>query len=200
MFLYRFWQWKLGWLLRRRARVAGLEFLPTRSGFLIAANHIDFLDGALLSAVLWPQIHRRIIFLSRTANYWLFGSPTIPVSNGNRAEALTRARRVLDQGEAVFFFIEGERNPTDVLLRPKTGVARLALQSGAPIVPIGLRGPSHGSFLASLFKTRGVEVWIGEPIAVQKDPREVPERVQMLTREVAEAVARLSGKSFPIQH
>lgn len=194
MLLYRFWQWKLGWFLGHRTRVVGLERLPP-APFLIAANHLDFLDGILLSIALFPSVRRKIVFLSRTANYWFFGSPTIPLRGDERADALARARRILDAGEVVFFFIEGERNPTNVLSSPKTGVARLALQTGVPIVPIGLRGPSHSGFLASLLKAR-LEIQIGEPIAVQKDPRESPERVQELTHEVAEAVARLAGKGL----
>lgn len=197
MLLYRFWQWKFGLLFRRRVvRVEGLRHLPQNRSFLIAANHIDFLDGILVSVALYPPLRRKIVFPSRTSRYRLFGNPTIRIQPDDRAASLDAAAETLQKGNAVCFFIEGERNPTDVLLPPKTGVARLALRSGAPIVPVGLRGPSFGTFLGSLLHTRGVEVHVGEPIAVQKDAGESPEKVQKLLREVAEAVARLAGKEY----
>ena len=128
-----------------RIRVEGLENIPDGPAIL-CPNHVSVLDSFLIPAVL----ERRITFVGK-AEYlddwktrWLFpalGMIPIDRSGGDAAEAaLDTAAAVLARGELFGIYPEGTRSRDGLLHKGKTGPARLALRTGVPIVPVGVRG------------------------------------------------------------
>jgi 1-acyl-sn-glycerol-3-phosphate acyltransferase len=123
----------------------GLEHLPARTPYIVAANHHNYLDGVVLaltvpqpiSFMVMPRVYRATrlhpIFHDRIGS--------IPL-NLERADvgALRRALGVLREGRVVGIFPEGPYSVRGQLERGLPGVALLALRSGAPVVPVGIQG------------------------------------------------------------
>jgi 1-acyl-sn-glycerol-3-phosphate acyltransferase len=127
-----------------RVRVEGLEHLPEDGAAILASNHLSFSDSLFLPLVL----RRRVTFVAKAEYFedpktaWFFravGQIPIQRSGGSASErALASAREVLDGGNLFGIYPEGTRSPDGRLYRGKTGVARLALESGAVVVPVAL--------------------------------------------------------------
>lgn len=188
---------------RRIVRCEGMEHLPEHDGFLLAANHIDYLDGFYISAIVGRDRPRLVQFLSETNNYWWAGGATIPIEKNEKSASLARAFSALNRGAIICIFLEGRRNNTQTLLPGKTGLARLAAWSGKPVIPIGLSGPSAPNFLTSVFthffRRASVTVRIGPPLTFSKRPAETltkPELVSM-TKTIMEALGQVCGKRTP---
>ena len=137
------------WPLARRAwriEVSGLERVPVDGPAVVCANHVSFLD----SAVLMLLMPRPITFVGKSEymDSWktrrLFpamGMIPIDRGGGERSEAaLAAAERVLRNGGLFGIFPEGTRSRDGMLYRGKTGAARLAARVGCPILPVGIVG------------------------------------------------------------
>jgi 1-acyl-sn-glycerol-3-phosphate acyltransferase len=133
---------RVGW----RIDVRGLEHIPTTGPAILCPNHISVLDSFFVPAVL----PRRITYVGK-AEYlddwktrWLFpalGMIPIDRTGGDAAQAaLDAAARVLERGELFGIYPEGTRSRDGLLHKGRTGAARLALRSGAPLIPVGIRG------------------------------------------------------------
>lgn len=183
-------------------RVEGLEHIPEHGSFLIAANHIDFLDGFFITAAISKRRTTVIQFLSVTNNYWWTGGATITIPKKEKAQSLDRALHALEQGVIVAIFPEGHRNATGVLDHGKTGIARLALWSGVPVLPIGLVGPSGNSMWQSVqqtfFQKKRTTIQIGPPLYFRKNGnRQLSEQeLGATTATIMTAIARLCQKTY----
>lgn len=156
-----------------RVKVEGRDHLPRRGPVILAANHRSFLDSIFIPLV----VHRRVTFVAKAEYFddpktaWFFrGVGQIPIrrEGGSASErALASATEVLRKGNIFAIYPEGTRTRDGKLHRGHTGVARLAIQNGVPIVPIGLVGTDDvqpvDSRLPKLF--RRVTIRFGEPIA-----------------------------------
>ncbi len=134
-----------------RPEVRGLEHVPRTGPAILASNHLSFLDPVLLPVA----VPRPVSFLAK-AEYFTAPGPLgramaaffraihqIPLdrSGGQRsAGALEAARAVLAEGQLLGIYPEGTRSPDGRLHRPKLGVARLALQTGVPVLPVAMIG------------------------------------------------------------
>ena len=130
-----------------RIRVEGREHLPKRGAVILAANHRSFLDSIFLPLV----IRRRVTFVAK-AEYFDDREDGVvlprrradpdPARGRQRERGCARSRRrdVLEGGGVFGIYPEGTRTRDGYLHRGHTGVARLALRTGAPIVPVGLVG------------------------------------------------------------
>lgn len=163
------------WPLARRAwriEVTGLERVPAQGPAVVCANHVSFLD----SAVLMLLMPRPISFVGKSEymDSWktrrLFpamGMIPIDRSGGERSEAaLAAAERVLRDGGLFGIFPEGTRSRDGMLYRGKTGAARLAARVGCPILPVGIVGTREiqppGARAPRVSGT--IRVTIGEPV------------------------------------
>ena len=137
-----------------RFDVAGVERVPARGPVILAANHRSYFDVAAL-AIVAARIGRPVRFLGKKE---IFEAPVIgqlaralggiSVDRGERPDqSLREARRALEAGEIVAILPQGTiprgRAFFDPLLKGKTGVARLAAITGAPVVPVGVWGTEH---------------------------------------------------------
>src|SRR2546423_104871 len=113
---------------------------------IVAANHRSFLDPFVIGASLpWRRpmnyVAKRELFESRWQGWLLSRVGAFPIRRGESdEEAMKTARMVLERGGTICIFPEGTRIRTGSLATPKRGVGRLALQTGAPVVPVAVLG------------------------------------------------------------
>jgi 1-acyl-sn-glycerol-3-phosphate acyltransferase len=132
-----------------RPRLQGLENIPTTGPVILASNHLSFIDSVILPLV----IKRRIYFLAASTYFegkglgkwavarFLKATGMIPIdrSGGKASEASLRAgMSVLTKGHVLGIYPEGGRSRDGKAHRGRTGVARMALESGAPVVPVAM--------------------------------------------------------------
>ncbi len=135
---------KLYW----RPRIEGLENIPSTGPVIVASNHLSFAD----SMVIPFFVPRKVVFLAKEDYFtgtgikgalvrgWFEGIGMVPVDRDDTKAALASldiALEVLGRGEAFGIYPEGTRSRDGRLYRGRTGVAHLALTSGAPVVPVG---------------------------------------------------------------
>jgi 1-acyl-sn-glycerol-3-phosphate acyltransferase len=189
-----------------RPDVEGLDHIPADGPLILASNHLSFADSIVIPVV----VPRKVVFMAKSDYFtgpglkgrairaWFEGLDMIPVDRDDSRsalEALDVALEVLRRGEAFGVYPEGTRSRDGRLYRGRTGVAQLALVSGAPIVPVGLIGTERlqpvGTTVPRLVKVR---VRFGQPIEVAGDYEGVPPgkaRREITDRVMAE-IQRLS--------
>jgi 1-acyl-sn-glycerol-3-phosphate acyltransferase len=186
-----------------RVKVEHRDRVPPAGGAIVAANHISFFD----SVALLQSIPRRAFFIGK-AEYmhsWttrrLFPAMgLIPIEREQARKAIAAlevAASVLDRGDVLTIYPEGTRSRDGLLHKGHTGVAQLALMSGAPIVPVGLVGTDHiqpiGCRVPRPF--RRAVVRFGEPLDPAAYGGSSRRRRQMLTDDLMEAIRRLSRQA-----
>jgi 1-acyl-sn-glycerol-3-phosphate acyltransferase len=134
-----------------RPKVEGLEHVPSSGPVILASNHLAVMDSFYLPLV----VRRRITFLAKAEYFtgtgvkgwfqrWFFtavGQVPIDRTDADSARAALRtAQQVLDQGKLLGMYPEGTRSPDGRLYKGKTGLARLALESGVPVIPVAMIG------------------------------------------------------------
>jgi glycerol-3-phosphate dehydrogenase (NAD(P)+) len=133
-------------LIYFRVRRLGREHVPD-GGVILASNHRSFLDPFVIGICIRRPIYfvaKRELFRNRLVGWFLNCMGAFPVRRGQSdEESVKTARQLLADGQAVVVFPEGTRIVNGSLGRPKRGVGRLALQSGAPVVPVAVTGSEH---------------------------------------------------------
>ncbi len=158
-----------GWF---RVRVTGAEHIPASGAAIIAPNHKSFMDAFFIALAT----RRHVRYMAKVE---LFRGPfgallvrlgAFPVRRGEGdTEAVATARAILEQGGIVVLFPEGTRvQQDDALGSPHHGAGRLALETGAPIVPAAIAGTSHLWF-GPIAKPRRVQLAFGPAIAPSGD-------------------------------
>jgi len=210
---YWFLKWiALGPMLRVvfRPRATGLENVPEEGPGILASNHLSYADWLFMPLT----VPRRVSFVAKAEYFtgpgikgWLqktffSGSGQIPIdrSGANAAEgALISAKRVLDRGELFGIYPEGTRSHDGRLYRGKTGVARLALESGAPVIPVAVVGTDVVAPPGKKFGrfTRPV-VRFGKPLDFSRYEGMENDRfiLRSITDEIMYEIMRLSGQEY----
>ncbi|HEV7654918.1 MAG TPA: lysophospholipid acyltransferase family protein [Mycobacteriales bacterium] len=138
------------WLrLLFRPQVEGAENVPETGAAIIASNHLSFSDSIFMPLM----VPRRVTFLAKQEYFtghglkgwfsrmFFTGVGQVPIdrSSGSAAKAaLETGRRILDEGKLLGIYPEGTRSPDGRLYRGKTGVARMALEAGVPVIPVAM--------------------------------------------------------------
>ena len=155
-----------------RMHVSGVEHVPDEGPAIVTPNHKSFWDSFFLGLVI-P--HRHLRFMGKTELFegrrarLLVRLGAFPVRRGESdADALETAREILRQGGLLALFPEGTRiRDPDELGHPKRGAGRLALESGAPLVPAAITGSDH-LFAGPVPKPKRVQVAFSEPLPVDQ--------------------------------
>ena len=134
-----------------RPKVEGLEYVPQSGPAILASNHLAVADSFFLPLV----VRRRITFLAKAEyitgkgikgafNRWFYtvaGQVPIDRTNADAAQAaLETAERILSAGKLLGMYPEGTRSPDGRLYKGKSGLARLALETGVPVIPVAMIG------------------------------------------------------------
>ena len=127
-----------------RVRQVGRGHVPKHGPVLLASNHRSFLDPFVIGIWIRRPIYfvaKQEIFSNRLQAWVLNCLGAFPVRRGEAdPEAARTARELLDRGEVVVYFPEGTRIHSGSLGAPRSGVGRMALETGAPVVPIAVVG------------------------------------------------------------
>jgi glycerol-3-phosphate dehydrogenase (NAD(P)+) len=123
----------------------GREHIPATGPAIIASNHRSFLDPFVIAVMARRPIYfvaKKELFLFHPAVSWLLSAlGAFPIDRGaSDQESMATARAILARGDIVLMFPEGTRIRPGALGRPKRGVGRLALETGAPVVPVAIIG------------------------------------------------------------
>jgi 1-acyl-sn-glycerol-3-phosphate acyltransferase len=205
---YRILKALFGPILRRlfKIRVEGIENVPTTGAVILASNHLSFSDSIFLPLML----DRRVTFVAKAEYFeqrrtaWFFRAMgQIPIKRGGgeaSMRALESAQEVLDAGDVFAIYPEGTRSPDGRLYKGRTGVARLALDTKAPIVavamigtreaqPIGQRKPNFGSPITIKFSR---PMRFDRYIAKRNEPM----TLRRITDEIMYELRELSGQEY----
>jgi 1-acyl-sn-glycerol-3-phosphate acyltransferase len=184
-----------------RMHVSGAQYVPESGAAIVAPNHKSFWDSFFIGVCT----RRHLRFMAKTelvqARYGrlLVRLGAFPVRRGEAdADALETARTILRQGGLLALFPEGTRiRDPDELGHPRRGAGRLALETGAPLVPAAIVGTER-LFLGPLPKPRRVQVAFAKPIPVAEltaTPEEAARLVdEMLWPEVEGEFRRLRAR------
>ncbi|MFJ8001632.1 lysophospholipid acyltransferase family protein [Streptomyces sp. NPDC096310] len=193
-----------------RTRVEGVENIPRSGPVILAGNHLTFIDSMVLPLVC----DRQVFFIGKDEYVtgkglkgrlmaWFFtGVGMIPVDrDGGRGgvAALMTGRRVLEQGQLFGIYPEGTRSPDGRLYRGRTGIARLTLMTGAPVVPFAMIGTDklqpNGSGMPRFGK---VTVRFGKPMEFSRYEGMDRDRyvLRAVTDSVMTEVMELSGQEY----
>lgn len=191
-----------------RVRVEGVEHLPRRGPAILASNHLSFCDSIFLPLVL----RRRITFVAKAEYFedkktaWFFRAVgQIPIKRGGGSasqRALESAKEVLEKGGLFGIYPEGTRSPDGRLYKGHTGVARLALATGAPIYAVAMVGTREaqpiGQVKPNFFSP--ITVRISTPIDVagikSATAEGDPTVLRRITDDVMFELAQLSGQEY----
>ncbi len=185
-----------------RWRIEGREHLPHSGPAVLAANHQSFCDSLFLPLA----VRRRVTFLAKAEYFdarrtaWFVravGQIPIHRTGGDASErALAAAKEVLDRGELVAIYPEGTRSTDGAVHRGRTGVARLAMQCGVPVIPVGISGtdrvqPRGSRWLRPLLPVR---TYFGPPMVLVDDESGpgAQERFRSFTDALMVEIARLA--------
>lgn len=212
LMLYWFFVKGLGVIARMRIHptAQGVENVPQQGGAIIAANHLAVIDDALLPLTCPRMIHfmgkaeyfEGKGFKGRFKKWWFSSVGVFPVdrSGGSRSlGALQHAREILEQGHLFGIHIEGTRSPDGRLYRGHTGVARLALETGCPIIPTAIIGTRELQRQGQVMPAKGsTKAIYGKPIAVDKIEPALITRSMLreLTDKVTAAIQSMSGQEY----
>jgi 1-acyl-sn-glycerol-3-phosphate acyltransferase len=182
-------------LLLYRARCIDLRKVPADGPAIIAPNHFSFLDHFFVAVYLRRKVH----FMAKSQ---LFKPPmqfifthggVFPVRRGHHDdEAFTTAHAVLARGDIVVMYAEAGRSRTGELGKPRHGLGRLALESGAPVVPAAIAGTERARNWKRLQFPK-VTVQFGEPVRFERVPEPTKEQAQEASEVVFERVRSLHG-------
>ena len=193
-----------------RPVVTGREHIPTRGGALLASNHLSMCDSLFLPVMT----RRRVSFLAkseyftgagpkgRAKAFFVRATGLIPLDRsdaGAAAAALDTGVRAVRSGMLLGVYPEGTRSPDGRLYRGKTGVARMAVRAGVPVVPVAMVGTDRVQPIGAVWpRLSRVAVHIGAPLvppAPDADPARHAAQVRDFTERIMAAIAALSGQT-----
>jgi 1-acyl-sn-glycerol-3-phosphate acyltransferase len=193
-----------------RVRTEGLEHVPTSGSAIIAPNHTSVLDSFFVPLVLRRRITNvgKAEYMDDWKTKLLFpamGMIPIDRSGGDASQrALDASARILESGELFGIYPEGTRSRGGDLHRGHTGVARLALRTHSPIIPVGIVGSREvqppDATLPRPF--REVTIRFGEPIDACRYADRVsdPLVLRQITDELMYEIRTLSGQAYIDQY
>lgn len=199
------WLW-----IYNRPFTRGLDKPPADGPVIFASNHL-----AVMDSFYFPLVNKRqLTFLAKKEYFttpgvvgaiqrWFFSSvgqvPIDRADKGSQEAALQTALRVLEKGDALGMYPEGTRSPDGRLYRGKTGMARIALESGVKVYPVAMIDTDKvnpiGSWIPRPYRCG---VIVGDPIdpADFKDAGDDYQQARALTDRVMEELAKLSGQEY----
>ena len=182
--------------------IEGVEDIPDEP-VIFAANHMSFVD----SIVIPVSVQRPIYYLAKADYFeswrtrWFFrGAGTVPTQRSAAGlGALQTGVEILRSGDSIGIYPEGTRSPDGRLYRGKTGPVRMALEAGAPIVPVGLEGTVEVQPPGTYgLRRHPVSVRFGQPLDLSRyaDQRRDPFALRAATDELMFEIMMLSGQEY----
>jgi 1-acyl-sn-glycerol-3-phosphate acyltransferase len=174
---------------------------------IIASNHLSFSDSIFMPLV----VPRKVTFMAKSEyftspglkgfikklTFQALGQVPVDRSGGRRSEAAIRTGlNLLEVGQCIGIYPEGTRSPDGKLYKGRTGIARMAIDSGAPIVPVAMFNTAEIQPTGQIVpKVRRVEMVFGEPMYFQGDSSDLA-HLRKVTDEIMQGIQKISGQEY----
>jgi 1-acyl-sn-glycerol-3-phosphate acyltransferase len=181
-----------------RLRAEGIDQVPERGPVILAPNHFSALDHWFVGLLLRRPVRfmaKSQLFRGPFLEFVLAHAGAFPVRRGLRDEqAIITAQTILGQGGVLVMYVEGGRSRSGRIgTSARPGIGRLALETGAPVVPVAIHGSERARNWRRLdFPT--VTVRYGEPLRFAPEHEPARERQHAVADEVLGAVRKLHGE------
>jgi 1-acyl-sn-glycerol-3-phosphate acyltransferase len=193
-----------------RPQVEGRDHVPDTGPAIIASNHLSFSDSIFMPLM----VPRRVTFLAKQEYFTgrglkgmlsrLFftavGQVPIDRSSGSAAKAaLETGKRILAEGKLLGIYPEGTRSPDGRLYRGKTGVARMALEAGVPVIPVAMIGTREVQPIGKkLPRIRRIGIRFGPPLDFSRYEGLAGDRFveRSMTDEIMYELMQLTGQEY----
>ena len=194
-------------------RVEGIENIPKKGRFIIAANHSSYYETLLIPSIIVPEINKRMhAFVDST--YWnmfitrffldMWGGIPVLVnkekdSKEKNKAAFEIASNYLRAGHVMMIFPEGGRSSDGKLKKGYNGTAKLALASKTPVLPIGVIGANEVLPKGKVFpRFKRCEVKIGKPIYFEKyyNKKISKKLLDYITTQIMKQIAKLISQEY----
>ena len=190
-----------------RPQAFGREHVPAKGAAILASNHLSAADWVFMPL----SLRRRVTFLAKAEYFtgsgvkgfaqrlFFVGSGQVPIdrTSGTAAEdAIRTGMRILGEGKLLGIYPEGTRSPDGRLFRGKTGVARMALETGAPVVPVAMVYRRRRTPIGLRVTT--AEVRFGKPLDFSRYEGLSGDRFveRSITDEIMYEIMELSGQEY----
>jgi 1-acyl-sn-glycerol-3-phosphate acyltransferase len=190
-----------------RPKAEGTENVPATGAAILASNHLSAADWIFMPLLL----KRRVTFLAKAEYFtgkgvkgflqrvFFAGSGQVPIDRTNASaaeDAIQTGLRILRQGKLLGIYPEGTRSPDGRLFRGKTGLARMALETGAPVVPVAMIYSSRKLPFGK--KLTRVQVKFGKPLDFSRYAGLSGDRFveRSITDEVMYEIMTQSGQEY----
>ncbi len=190
-----------------RPKVKGLRNVPASGPLIIASNHLSFSDSIFMPLV----VPRKVTFLAKSEyftspgpkgllkklTFIALGQVPVDRSGGRRSEAaLITGLQVLSEGKCLGIYPEGTRSPDGRLYKGRTGIARLAIESGAPVIPVAMFNTEKiqptGQVIPNIQR---VGMTFGEPMYFDGDSTDLT-YLRVVTDQIMNRIQELSGQEY----
>ena len=190
-----------------RPKVKGLRNVPAKGPVIIASNHLSFSDSIFMPLV----VPRKVTFLAKSEyftspgpkgllkklTFIALGQVPVDRSGGRRSEAaLITGLKVLAEGDCLGIYPEGTRSPDGRLYKGRTGIARLAIESGAPVIPVAMSNTDKiqptGTVIPNLHR---VGMVFGEPMYFEGDSTDL-QYLREVTDTIMNKIQEMSGQTY----
>jgi len=190
-----------------RPKVTGLRNVPQSGPVIIASNHLSFSDSIFMPLV----VPRKVTFLAKSEyftspgikgfikkmTFIALGQVPVDRSGGRRSEAaLLTGLDLLANGACMGIYPEGTRSPDGKLYKGRTGIARMAIESGAAVVPVAMFNTAEIQPTGQVVpKVQRVEMIFGEPLYYKGDTSDL-KVLRQITDEIMQKIQELSGQEY----
>jgi len=190
-----------------RPKVKGLRHVPASGPLIIASNHLSFSDSIFMPLV----VPRKVTFLAKSEyftspgpkgllkklTFIALGQVPVDRSGGRRSEAaLITGLKVLAEGKCLGIYPEGTRSPDGRLYKGRTGIARLAIESGAPIIPVAMFNTEKIQPTGTVVpKVMRVKMIFGEPMYFEGDSTDL-QHLRDVTDQIMSTIQEMSGQEY----
>jgi 1-acyl-sn-glycerol-3-phosphate acyltransferase len=190
-----------------RPKVTGLRHVPSNGPVIIASNHLSFSDSIFMPLV----VSRKVTFLAKSEyftspgikgfikklTFITLGQVPVDRSGGKRSEAaLLTGLRLLRENHCLGIYPEGTRSPDGRLYKGRTGIARMAIESAAPVIPVAMFNTAEIQPTGQVVpKVRRVEMVFGEPMYFSGDATD-QNVLRDVTNQIMEKIAELSKQEY----
>jgi len=194
-------------MLLFRPKVTGLRHVPNLGPVIIASNHLSFSDSIFMPLV----VPRKVTFMAKSEyftspgfkgfikkiTFQALGQVPVDRAGGRRSEAAIRTGlKLLEAGQCIGIYPEGTRSPDGRLYKGRIGIARMAIDSGAPVVPVAMFNTAEIQPTGQVVpKVRRVEMVFGEPMYFTGDSSDLT-NLRQVTDEIMQGIQKISGQVY----